>query len=585
MAIDKLSWWREARFGLFIHWGLYSIPAGTWKGKKIKGIGEQIMRFAEIPNSEYMELAKEFNPVKFDADAWVQLAVDAGMKYLVFGTKHHDGFAMFDSRVDPYNIVEATPFGRDVVKELSTACAKKGIKFCIYYSQRQDWNHPDGGWNEWPDQYGYNFNKNKTDFNRCVDRKCIPQIKELMTNYGPVGLVWYDTACDTTMEQSQKFVDAVHDIQPDCLVCDRVGNKLGDYAVLGDNEFPYGSKNMNGEVPATLNHTWGFKSYDNEWKSVDQLLYSLVRSASNGCNYLLNIGPTAEGVIPGQSVMRLKTIGEWMKVNGEAVYGVGAGPYPYPFPWGMMTAKDNNLYLIFSEWPGESFQLNGLKNKVKKAIVLADVKHKVKVYQENPNIADQLYLSGLPENAPDKYYSVVKLELDGTPNASQELIQTADGSVTLLSSEAEIIKLSPQCNLEIDNKGLPVSFHENNGILKWHFKIFNPGEYAIEALTNRHWSKEWLPGIEIRVEVNEKILARELLQDESVQNIQAKYHPETISNIGTIDFKKAGEYTLYFEVTKMPAYDTAGPLSEDLGNRDLRTLNLIHIKFVVKNKI
>ena len=580
MEKDKLSWWREARFGLFIHWGLYSIPAGVWKGKKIDGIGEQILRFAQIPVSEYEKLAKKFNPVKFDADAWAQLAVDAGMKYLVFGAKHHDGFAMFKSDADAFNIVDATPFGRDVVKELAEACVRKNIKFCVYYSQRQDWHHPDGGWNEWPGQYGDDFDKSKTGFNRCLNDKCIPQVRDLMTKYGPIGLVWYDTPCDSTLEQSQKCVDVVKELQPDCLVCGRVGNNLGDYEVLGDNEFPYGSKNLDGEVPATLNHSWGFKTHDHAWKSVGQLLYSLIRSASNGCNYLLNVGPTAEGVVPEESVKRLREIGRWMKVNGEAVYGTGAGPYPYPFPWGMMTAKDNNLYLIFSEWPGEDFMLNGLKNKVNKAVLLGDKKCEIKLYQENPEIQEQLFLGGLPTEAPDEYYSVIKLELDGIPEASQELIQAADDSVTLLSSEAEIVKTTPDCDLTIDKKGLPLKFHENNGILKWNFKIFVPGKYTIHALTNRHWSKEWLPGVKVRGEVDGEIFECELTQDESLRNIQTKYHPETISHIGEVVFEKAGNYNIYLEVSEMPEYKVDNPLSEDLGNEDLRTLNLIFLRLL-----
>ncbi|MEA2068067.1 MAG: alpha-L-fucosidase, partial [Verrucomicrobiota bacterium] len=298
MAGDKLGWWREARFGLFIHWGLYSIPAGIWKGREVPGLGEQILRFGEIPMSEYEKLAAEFNPINFDADAIVRLAVDSGMKYLVVTAKHHDGFALFKSEADLFNVVDATPFGRDIVAELAEACAKAGIKFCIYYSQRQDWHHPDGAWNEWKGQYPVSLEERDFDFNRCMNGKCLPQMKELMTRYGPIGLVWYDTPVDSTRKQSKKFTELVHRKQPDCLVCDRVGNGYGDYAVLGDNEFPYCSQNMDGEVPATLNHSWGYKSTDHNWKSVESLLYSLIRSASNGCNYLLNIGPKADGTVP-----------------------------------------------------------------------------------------------------------------------------------------------------------------------------------------------------------------------------------------------------------------------------------------------
>lgn len=381
MTEDKLNWWREARFGLFIHWGLYSIPAGEWNGRRIDRIAEQIPRFAEISMNEYAELAEQFNPAHFDADAIAQLAVDAGMKYLVITAKHHDGFAMFKSDAAPFNVVDATPFGRDVVAELAEACAKAGIKFCIYYSQRQDWHHPDGSWNEWPNQHPVPFGERDFDFNRCMNDKCIPQMKELMTRYGPIGLVWYDTPVDSTPEQSRKFTELVHEFQPDCLVCDRVGNGFGDYAVLGDNEFPYGSRNVDGEVPATMNHSWGFKRDDSHWKSVHQLLYSLIRSASKGCNYLLNIGPKADGSVPPESVARLKEIGQWMKINGEAIYDAGAAPFPNPFSWGMATARENNLYLIFSDWPGDTFELKGLASRVRNAVLLADPDRQVTVEQ------------------------------------------------------------------------------------------------------------------------------------------------------------------------------------------------------------
>jgi alpha-L-fucosidase len=582
--MSDLTWWREARFGLFIHWGLYAVPAGVWKGKQIKGIGEQIMRFAQIPNREYEKLAGQFNPVKFDADAWVKLAVDAGMKYLVITAKHHDGFAMFESDVDDYNIVKATPYGKDVVKALAEACAMHGIKFCVYYSQRQDWHHPDGAWSEWPEQYDKPIEERGFDFNRCLEEKCIPQVKELLTEYGPIGLVWYDTPADSTPAQSRKLVDVVHELQPQCLVCNRVGNDCGDYDVLGDNEFPYGSKNMDGEVPATLNHTWGFKSWDHEWKSVEQLLYSLIRSASNGCNYLLNIGPTAEGIVPEESVERLKIIGEWMKVNGEAIYGAGAGPFPYPFPWGMMTVKDSNLYLIFSEWTGSTFQLNGLKSRCKKAVVLADPERGIDVSQEYnaETEMDKLILNGLPKDAPDKYFSVIRLELDGAPEASSEQLQAADGTVTLLASEAGL-HAQGDSGLEIDRKGLPVCFHENSGFMEWKFRLFKPGKYRIEALTNRHWSKSWLEGVRVKVQAGVKTFELELQEDEAVQNIQAKYHPETISFIGEAEYDAPGEYEMTLEVAAMPGYEVSNPLSEDLGDRDMRTLNLIQIKLVPKN--
>lgn len=580
MGGDKLGWWREARFGLFIHWGLYSIPAGIWKGREVPGIGEQILRFAEIPMGEYEQLAKEFNPVNFDADAIARLAVDAGMNYLVVTAKHHDGFALFKSEADPFNVVEATPFGRDIVEELAEACAKAGIRFCIYYSQRQDWHHPDGSWNEWKNQHPVPFEERDFDFNRCMNDKCIPQMKELMTRYGPIGLVWYDTAVDSTRQQSRKFAELVHRTQPDCLVCDRVGNGYGDYAVLGDNEFPYCSRNLDGEVPATLNHSWGYKSTDHNWKSVESLLYSLIRSASNGCNYLLNIGPKADGTVPPESIERLRAIGEWMRINGEAIHGAGAAPFPSPFPWGMMTVKGNALHLIFSEWPGTSFELKGLKTQVMHAVVLAEPNRRIDVQQEWDEgrfVKNTLMLEGLPAHAPDRCFSVVRLELVGVPEAEQQLAAADDGTVSLLSGNARI-KRPKGSRLAIDRKGLPINFHEGSGSLKWSFGVSQAGQYRIDALTNRHWSHEWMDGIHVEVGINGESVSSELKQDIELDNLQKSYHPETISHLGEVELGAPGMYGLRLSVAEMPKTEAKDPLCEDLA--DGRTLNLIELRLV-----
>ncbi len=585
MANEKLTWWREARFGLFIHFGLYSIPAGEWKGRKIDRIAEQIPRFAEIPMDEYAELAKEFNPQRFDAEAIVQLAVDAGMKYLVITAKHHDGFAMFHSNVDPFNVVDATPFGRDIIKELAAACAAAGIKFCVYYSQRQDWHHPDGSWNEWPNQHPAPFEERDFDFNRCMNEKCIPQMKELLTRYGPIGLVWYDTPVDSTREQSKKFARLVHRMQPDCLVCDRVGNGYGDYVVLGDNEFPYCSRNMNAEVPATMNHSWGFKRDDSGWKSVENLLYSLIRSASNGCNYLLNIGPKADGSVPKESIERLQVIGKWMRTNGEAIYGVEAAPFLNPFPWGMMTVKENNLYLVFSEWPGTSFELKGLKTQVLHARLLADPKHKIDLQQEWDEgriIKNSLQLNGLPGQPPEPLFPVVRLELANEPAAEQGLAQDPDGRVRLLTGNAKVRKATPESRLKINAKGLPAGLRKGSGSLHWKFGLEQPGQYRIEVLTNRHWSHEWVDGVHLRIETGGMATGGGLQQDIERDNIQSKYHPETISHLGEVGFDRPGMQDLKLTVTEMPDGVAKDPLCEDL--EDDQTLNLIELRLVPANE-
>ena len=285
----RLAWFREAKYGLFIHWGLYAIPAGQWQGARVPGIGEWIMFRARIPVPEYEKLAQGFNPVKFDADAWVALAKDAGMKYIVITSKHHDGFALFDSKVSRWDVVDATPFKRDILKELAAACAKQGMPLGFYYSQAQDWHEANGAGNTW--DFGAD---EKKDFDQYLRGKAEPQVRELLTGYGPVALVWFDTPRMMSAERAQRFTDIVRQLQPKTLIDGRLG-AAGDYVSTGDNVIPGQVQAAAWEVPATLNHTWGYRSDDHDWKSAGDVTFKLVDIVSKGGNYLLNVGPTAEG--------------------------------------------------------------------------------------------------------------------------------------------------------------------------------------------------------------------------------------------------------------------------------------------------
>ena len=377
----RLEWFREAKYGLFIHWGLYALPAGDWNGKRSLGLGEWVMFRSTVPVKEYERLAGRFNPVKFNADEWVKLAKDAGMKYIVITSKHHDGFALFKSAVSSYNIVDATPFKRDVLKELADACARGGIRLGFYYSQSQDWHEPNGAGNTWdfgPDE--------KKDYDQYLRGKAEPQVRELLTNYGPVALIWFDTPRMMTGDRPQRFANIVRTLQPNTLIDGRLGIN-GDYVSTGDNVVPSDVLGEAWEVPATLNHTWGYRSDDHDWKSPQTVIFKLIDIVSKGGNYLLNVGPTAEGVIPQPSQDILRTVGRWLRVNGDAVYG--ANPTPFGDELGETSAKGaknvrgeplflvntqwryttrpGKLYVTFFDEPRAPFPLPAIKNRIMRA--------------------------------------------------------------------------------------------------------------------------------------------------------------------------------------------------------------------------
>lgn len=394
----RLAWFHQAKYGLFIHWGLYSIPAGVWKGRRSPGIGEWIMNRMRIPVAQYSRLAGGFDPIRFDAEAWVRFAEDAGMKYIVITAKHHDGFAMYHSRVSPYNVYDATPFHRDPIKELAEACARHHLPFGFYYSQSQDWHEPGGAGNDWdfpPDSV-----KERTGaYDRYLRDKAVPQVRELLQNYGPVCLMWFDTPRMMTEARGRMFIDTVRSLQPNTLIDGRLlpGGAGGDYQSTGDNSIPAPDAAPRGawEVPATVNHTWGYRQDDTDWKSPGEILFKLVDIVSKGGNYLLNVGPTSQGVIPEECQDNLRTVGRWLKVNGEAIYGAGRSPFGAEFgeyarglkdrlgrplflpctDW-RCTAKPGRLYFILfrvdREGDSAYFALPRFRNAIRTAYMLDD---------------------------------------------------------------------------------------------------------------------------------------------------------------------------------------------------------------------
>lgn len=422
---ETLEQFKYGKFGLFIHWGLYSIPAGVWNGEEISSLGEHIMRLAEIPVKDYEKLAADFNPVRFDADEYADLAQKAGMKYMVITSKHHDGFAMFDSEVDDYNIVDAAPFNRDVVKELAIACDKKDIPFGLYYSQAQDWHHPLGVGNTWD----YPEKKSSEEYEPYVNGKSLPQINEITSNYGPLFLIWFDTPRGLTEEQAKKLAMKVKENQPGTLVTDRVGFNLGSYGQMGDNAIPTQVKaDRYWETPATLNDTWGFKKNDTNWKSPRDLIFKLADIVSKGGNYLLNIGLDATGNIPQASVDIMSTMGKWLEKNGEAIYGTMHSPFYVDNIVWRCTQKPNTLYFHIIQWSDE-INIRGLKSKVLNATFL-ETGEKVDFTHEGNNLT-----FNLPAKALNEYITVVKVRIaDEAPLLAEGYDYTTKRDTVVLHS-------------------------------------------------------------------------------------------------------------------------------------------------------
>lgn len=317
--MDNKKWFKEAKFGMMVHFGLYSMLGGEWKGKCMDYIGEWAQSYFRIPNKEYHKLAEAFNPIYFDADEWVKLAKSAGMKYFVITAKHHEGFALFKSHASKFNSVDATPFGRDIIAEIAESCCKNDMKLGLYYSQAIDWDHPDGisfeGYKNYEMSWGNDWDypdNDKKDYRRCFEEKIKPQVKEILTNYGDLCLIWFDTPMGMPEECSHELYHMVKHYQPDCLVNSRISNiGLGDYCSAGDNEIPDDDKGIKlFETPATLNDTWGYMPTDQNWKSADEVMRIKNHLNRRGINYLLNVGPDGLGRFPARAVDILDTLGK-----------------------------------------------------------------------------------------------------------------------------------------------------------------------------------------------------------------------------------------------------------------------------------
>jgi alpha-L-fucosidase len=444
---QRMEWWQEARFGMFIHWGLYAVPAGEWNGAT--NHAEWIRESAQIPLEEYNQFLGKFNPVKFNADDWVTMAKDAGMKYIVITSKHHDGFGLYDSRQTEFDVM-STPFKRDILKELAKACDKQDMTFCFYHSI-MDWHHPDylprRNWEKTRSTEGADFDRYRSYMKS--------QLKELLTRYGKIGVLWFDGEWENTWtgDYGKDLYNHVRNLQPDIIINNRVtvgrsgmagmtseGAFAGDFGTP-EQEIPAtGMPGMDWESCMTMNDHWGYNKNDKNFKTTREILQMLAEIASKGGNYLLNIGPTADGVFPQESIDRLKEIGNWMKINGESIYGTHASPFK-SLPWGRCTQKKltggARLYLHVFDWPSDQrLVVPGLGNKVIRAYLLEDVdQEELVIKHENGGVTIQL-----PEKAPDNINSVVVLDIEGDPAVFDAPEISAKGEIFLDQTEITIRK-------------------------------------------------------------------------------------------------------------------------------------------------
>lgn len=445
---QRIAWWRDAKFGMFIHWGVYSQAGGEWKGQKVGGYAEHLMRKEKISRAEYLQLAHQFNPVKFDADTWVRTAKRAGMNYLVITSKHHDGFAMYDSKVSDFNIMQQTPFKRDPMKELSAACKKYGVKFGFYYSHAFDWEHPDAPGNDWEYKNpGGDLNlyggRDWFDLHpellpkavKYVNEKAIPQIKELLRNYHP-DILWFDTPHKLPLSENIRILEAIRETDPNVVVNGRLARSgsisFGDYKNTADRPAEFYPVDGDWEAIPTTNESYGYSKFDNSHKSVAFFIQLLAKAVSRGGNLLMNIGPKGDGEMDTKDITILKGIGNWVEKSKTSIYDAQPSSLPLQ-SWGVATQKGNRIYLHVFDWPYDGkLQLGGLLSQVDKAYLLTDPGKKALTI----SVGNNMLRLQVPAKAPDTSNTVIVLELKGVVKTDTVRFVAANTTTRLLAFDA-----------------------------------------------------------------------------------------------------------------------------------------------------
>jgi alpha-L-fucosidase len=520
---DRMALFRDGNYGMFMHWGLYSHLGGQWQGQTFYGIGEWIKRQMKIPDADYMALAKEFNPSDFDAREIVRIAKAAGMKWLIITSKHHEGFAMFKS-AHPFNIVDATPFHRDPMKELAAACREAGLGFGFYYSHNQDWTAPGGSGGP-----AKNPDGSPATFEKYFREKCYPQVQEICTQYGPLNYIWFDTPGRIPKEFVMELAELVRKTQPGALLCSRIGYDMGDYVSKGDMEVP--PRNIDGdwETCDTTNDSWSYAWYDQNWKDAREILLRLVQTVGRGGTYLLNVGPDGKGRIPAPAAKQLIKAGEWIKRYPQVVYGAGPSPFGHALPWGDVTTQSNTLQLVVFDWPRDGkLWLPGLQTEIASAAVLGSG---APVQWSKRGTWTQFQL---PAARPDAPASVIAVQLKGAPKADQTLGVHPNAPALCLVEFAEVQGAEKKENRWMEKFGewkhsTQVGKWTPAGKAVWTVDVSAAGDYYVELTYKGEGRPVW------------KIATDENIALQNQQAASAIYHAQPM---GLLTFKTPGKHTL-----------------------------------------
>ena len=518
----------QGNYAMFIHWGLYSQLANHVKGKTYYGIGEWIMnpQMAGIPVNEYKELAKTFHPDKFDAKAIAKLAKNAGMKYIVITSKHHDGFAMYHSKSNDFNVVDATPYHYDPMKDLAEACKEEGIGFGFYYSHNQDWTFPGGNGGPATDADGKPAN-----FDDYFAKKCLPQVKEITSEYGPIEIVWFDTPGDMPKKYVEELVAVVRKNQPNAMICGRAGHGLGDYQSLGDMEVPVSNEEGLWETVDTTNDSWAYAWYDQNWKAPKLILERLIATVARGGTYMLNIGPKGDGSVPEPAIDTLLISGEWIHRYPQVVYDTAASPWQHALPWGDVTVKENTMFLSVSKWPSTGkLHLPGLKSKIKSARLLKGSESEpLEHTRENGWTCFTV-----PFAAPEALISVIEVELEGKPAADPCFGLDPHITTEIPADFASVKSASKTTKRWMEKFGewkhaTQISKWEPGGYAAWEVNVLKPGSYQVDLCYTGEGRLVWSVGVE---------------GGRTIQNQQNASHNYQSFPIGWLSFPRPGKYRL-----------------------------------------